>query len=77
MYILKNVMFYISKTNHVHLIGKVYNHPIYDDGTEVVTSELVDATRPAGDSTLFTTKSGSHYSVNMKDIEGLEIGEEE
>lgn len=77
MYILKNITYFISMTGGLHLLGNVYNHPTYDDGTYIHTSRIINYSRvinyenyeyPTENCVVCTTKSGSLYTFNKEDI---------
>ena len=46
--LLKNACFLDSGKGHYHLVGNVYGHECYDDGTGVISSRVIKLEREGG-----------------------------
>lgn len=51
-------------TQHLH--GKVYSHPLFDDGDEITTTAMV-ARHEEGDNVVIETRTGSRYLLGEVD----------
>lgn len=61
--LLKNACFLDSGKGHYHLVGNVYGHESYDDGTGVISSRIIKLEREGGK--LEVKTKNSTYEIDI------------
>lgn len=61
--LLKNACF-LQEKDHYHLVGNVYGHEIYEDGTGVISSRIIKVDRK--EEKLFISTRNSVYEIDIE-----------